>query len=181
MNDPKSGALDWYRPDPRAHLPLANFHVSHSLKKRLKKTKPECFSVNLAFERVIRHCADREETWLDERLINAFIKLNYLGFAHSVEVWQDETQQELSGGLYGLALGKAFFAESMFSRQTDGSKMALYELVRRMKLNEFTLLETQFLTPHLKSLGAAEISASEYDTLLAEALSEISVRKNLNL
>ncbi len=169
-----------YLPDPRAILPLDGFHVSRSLAKRARRVTAAQYSHNHAFEAVIRACAARKETWLDERLISAFVKLHHLGFAHSIEVWTGPEKESLWGGVYGLALGSAFFAESMFSAQRDGSKLALLNLVSRLRSNGFTLLETQFLTPHLASLGGIEISGEQYSLELSKAMESIAVKRSLD-
>jgi len=167
MSDPDTGEVNWYRPDPRAILPLEGFHCSHSLEKTLRK---QTFKVtyNTAFSDVMKLCSDRPEgSWISEEFLDAFGDMHRQGKAHSVEVWETE---KLVGGVYGVAVGGAFCAESMFYRRTNASKVALFHLVERLKNCRFTLLEVQFLTPHLKSLGAIEISDSEYEALLKKAL-----------
>ena len=124
-------------------------------------------SYDQAFQEVVLGCASRPDTWINEVFIDAYGQMFSLGLAHSVEVWHDG---RLVGGTYGVSLGGAFFAESKFHRMTDASKIALYHLVEKMKSGGFTLLECQFLTPHLKSLGAIEISNEDYLDLLAGAL-----------
>lgn len=166
MPEPKSGEIRWYRPDPRAVIPLDGFHISHSLQKKLKKSEFR-ISFNQAFAEVMQGCSEREETWINDEFRTAYGELHSLGLAHSVEVWRDE---QLVGGLYGLGLGAAFFAESMFHKVTDASKIALHHLVERLKAQGFVLLECQFLTPHLQSLGAIEISDREYMIQLRNAL-----------
>ncbi len=167
MCDPDSGETNWYRPDPRAILPLDGFHCSQSLARRLKKESWQ-ITRNQAFAEVMRHCADREEgSWISEEFIDAYTALQQSGRAHSLEVW---LAGKLVGGVYGVALGGGFFAESMFHRVTDGSKVALYHLVKRLGECGYVLLETQFLTPHLQSLGAIEIPDAEYEQRLKQAL-----------
>jgi len=157
----------WVEPKKRGILPLDKFHLSHSLAKTLKSGRFST-SVNRAFDDVLDGCADREETWINSIIRDAVIALHRVGHAHSIEVWADEA---LVGGLYGITLGRAFFGESMFSRATDASKVALAHLVARLRCGGYTLLDCQFITPHLASLGAVEISRSAYRALLASAVS----------
>jgi leucyl/phenylalanyl-tRNA--protein transferase len=158
MADTHYGETHWYSPDPRAILPLDSLKISRSLKQTIKKN---IFDIrfNTVFEKVIRGCAARDETWISEEIVQSYLELHKLGYAHSVESWQKE---KLAGGLYGVALGGAFFGESMFSLMKDASKVALAALVDRLKLNGFKLLDTQYITPHLKKYGAIEISRTEY-------------------
>lgn len=158
--------LFWVDPRRRGVLPIERFHISRSLARRLRRGG---FSVTIDtdFEGVIDGCADRPETWINPTIRALFTELHARGFAHSVEIWH---QGRLVGGVYGLALGGAFFAESMFSRESDGSKIALAYLVDRLRAGGFVLLDTQFLTPHLQSLGGEEISRAEYRRRLARAL-----------
>ncbi|NBT57835.1 leucyl/phenylalanyl-tRNA--protein transferase, partial [bacterium] len=153
MPNLKDETIEWYRPDPRAVLPLDQFHVSRSLRKVLNR---DVFSttLNKAFPEVVFQCANRPETWINAEFKRAYGELHHLGHAHSLEVWEGN---ELAGGVYGVQLGGAFFAESMFSLRDNASKVALYELSRHLKSQNFLLLEIQFLTPHLASLGAVEI------------------------
>lgn len=166
----ESSDVYWVEPERRGILPLASFHLSKSLAKTLKSG---CFttSVDRAFSDVIRLCGapapDREETWINPQIRNAMLSLHQLGHAHSVEVWADDT---LVGGLYGVRLGNAFFGESMFSRATDASKVALAHLVARLRRGGFMLLDCQFTTPHLASMGVIEISQKAYLALLASAV-----------
>jgi len=166
MASHRRGPIEWYSPDPRAIIPLDGLHVSRSLRRTLKRN---VFTVriNTAFESVIRACAGRAETWISEEIIAAYTELHHRGFAHSVESWHDE---QLVGGLYGVAIGGAFFGESMFSRMTDASKVALVHLVERLKRRGFTLLDTQFMTEHLRALGAIELPRRSYLRLLSKAL-----------
>lgn len=156
----------WYRPDPRAIIPLDGFHVSRSLQRRLRRGQ-FTYTFNLAFPEVMAGCSDRITTWINDEFKDAYSHLHQLGFAHSVEIWQDA---KLVGGVYGVAIGGAFFAESMFHRTTDASKAALYYLVQRLRNQGFSLLECQFLTPHLESLGATAISDEIYIQRLTTAL-----------
>lgn len=158
----------WFQPDPRAILPLYNFHVSHSLAKTLRRQLFE-IRFDTDFQGVMLGCADREEgTWISDQFIQVYCQLHRAGLAHSVEAWQ---QGKLVGGTYGVALRGAFMAESMFHRETDASKAALAGLVARLKARGCTLLDVQYLTPHLKSLGAIEISHEQYLIKLQSALS----------
>ena len=158
--------LFWVEPRNRAIIPLDGFHVSRSLRRTLRSGR---FTVthDRDFGGVIAACAERDETWINAELEHAMIALHGSGHAHSIEVWQDE---QLVGGLYGVKLGRAFFGESMFSRRTDASKVALAWLVARLKVGNFTLLDCQFMTEHLASLGAVSIPRETYVALLSAAL-----------
>lgn len=158
--------IHWVDPRRRGILPLDGFHVSRSLAKRIRSGVFRA-TVDTAFEAVVEACADRGETWISHRIQRLYAQLHALGFAHSVEVWEGEA---LVGGVYGVTLGAAFFGESMFSRATDASKAALAYAVHRLRAGGFQLFDTQFLTPHLASLGAVEISRADYHRKLAEAL-----------
>lgn len=161
------GEIGWFSPDPRGILPLdERFHIRHSLKKTLRKIPFE-IRFDTAFEEVIQSCAHRSETWISSRIADTYIHLHHQGHAHSVEAWKNE---QLVGGLYGLAIGGAFFGESMFSRVTDASKVALVALVERLRRNGFQLLDTQWSTPHLESFGGLEIPKPVYTDLLEKAL-----------
>jgi leucyl/phenylalanyl-tRNA--protein transferase len=156
----------WVEPKRRAILPLDNFRLSRSLRKVLRSGR---FTVtrDRAFAQVVACCAERAETWINPLIETSYADLHARGHAHSVEVWQDEA---LVGGLYGVRLGGAFFGESMFSAATDASKVALAWLVARLRAGGFSLLDCQFMTDHLASLGAVEISQTRYLELLAGAL-----------
>jgi leucyl/phenylalanyl-tRNA---protein transferase len=160
----------WVEPKRRAILPLDEFHVSQSLAKTIRQDRYRV-TADTAFADIIRKCAeatqDRDATWINTDIENAFIDLHQRGMAHSVECWHGDT---LVGGLYGLAMGRAFFGESMFSRATDASKVALAWLVARLRPGGFVLLDCQFMTDHLASLGAIEISQSAYLKRLEMAL-----------
>ena len=162
-----AGDIFWVEPRSRAIIPLADFHLSRSLAKKVRSGK---FTVtrDRAFHEVLLACADREETWINQVIERATLGLHAVGHAHSVECWHDG---ELVGGLYGVKLGRAFFGESMFSRMTDASKVALAWLVARLKVGHFGLLDCQFITPHLESLGAMTVSRDHYVGLLSTALS----------
>ena len=165
----------WVEPKVRAIIPLDSLHISKSLAKAIRKDRFRVTS-DAAFADVIRLCAEatpiRNETWINGDIEQAFCNLHADGMAHSVEVWDDrEGQPRLVGGLYGLQIGRAFCGESMFSRATDASKVALVWLVARMRLGSFSLLDCQFMTDHLASLGAIEVSQDEYMARLGQALS----------
>ncbi len=167
MADSRDAAeLFWVEPRSRAILPLDSFYVSRSLRKVLRSGR---FVVTLDrdFAGVLAACADREETWINAEIEQAVLALHASGHAHSVEVWKDG---QLVGGLYGVKLGRAFFGESMFSNERDASKVALAWLVARLKVGGFTLLDCQFMTPHLASLGAVSVPRSTYVALLSGAL-----------
>jgi leucyl/phenylalanyl-tRNA--protein transferase len=159
-------SIEWFSPDPRAILPLEKFHVPQTLQRVLKKGLFE-IKINERFGQVLRACARREDTWINREIMQSYEQLHTLGFAHSVETWSDG---KLAGGLYGVAIGGAFFGESMFHRVTDASKVALVGLVERLRSRKFVLLDTQWSTPHLARFGAKEISRSHYLRLLGQAV-----------
>ena len=163
--------LFWVDPRRRGILPLDSFHVARRLRRVVRQRIFEIRCDN-AFEDVIRACAEASEkrpnTWINDEIVGLYTALFTRGAAHSVESWRDG---KLVGGLYGVSLGAAFFGESMFSAETDASKVALVHLVARLRLGGFRLLDTQFLTPHLARFGGIEISRTRYHRLLAEALS----------
>jgi len=161
-----SDEIFWFNPEKRGVMPLGGLHISRSLRKvmrarRFKVTANQCFS------EVMAACADREETWINPEITALYTELHALGHAHSVEVWDGST---LAGGLYGVSLGAAFFGESMFSRQSNTSKIALVGLVARLQLGGYGLLDMQFITPHLASLGGVEILREDYAEQLESAL-----------
>ena len=162
----ESEDIYWVDPRKRGILPLNGFHLSRSLRKRLLRFDYRV-RVDTAFDEVLDICAERPETWINATIRELFQQLHRMGYAHSVEVWMDDG---LVGGLYGLQLGAAFFGESMFSRQRDGSKIALAWLVARLKQGNFTLLDTQFTTDHLESMGARAVPRAHYLDLLDRAL-----------
>ncbi len=164
MPDPETQEILWYHPDPRAVLPLDGFHCSHSLRRSLKR-----FTVTYdrTFTEVMRACGDREETWITDEFVAVYGEMHRLGLAHSVEIWENE---RLVGGTYGVSIGGAFFAESKFHRARDASKAAIYYLVEALNEGGYRLLEVQFLTDHLQTLGAVAIPASEYMKRLGVAL-----------
>jgi leucyl/phenylalanyl-tRNA--protein transferase len=157
----------WVEPKRRAVIPLDGLKVSHSLRKTIRSDRFEV-SADRHFEEVIRRCADRPETWINTPIEESFVRLHALGFAHSIEC---RHQGALVGGLYGVALGRAFFGESMFSAETDASKVALAWLVARLKVGGYSLLDCQFMTEHLRTLGAVEITKKDYLGLLSDAVS----------
>ena len=158
----------WVDPRRRGVLPLAGFHLSRSLRRRMKQGSYQV-DLNADFAAVVDACADRDETWINAEIRALYGKLHAMGHAHSLEIRHDG---RLTGGVYGVAVGGAFFGESMFSRATDASKLALAHLVDHLRLCGFTLFDTQFITPHLQSLGALEISRAQYHALLQEALQQ---------
>ncbi len=161
------GSIQWFSPDPRAIIELDAFHEPGNIAQLRRSGRFE-IRIDTAFEDVIRACADRPEgTWISEPIVKAYCQLHRLGTAHSVESWREGT---LEGGLYGVALGGAFFGESMFYRSTDASKVALAALVERLRERGYQLLDIQFLTPHLAKFGAVEISRDDYTRRLKKAL-----------
>ena len=159
-------SIEWFSPDPRAILPLDGFHVPHAL-RRLLRNNPFETTIDTAFSEVIHGCAKRRDTWINREIIESYTRLYQLGHAHSVEAWK---QGKLAGGLYGVAVGGAFFGESMFHRVTDASKVALVALVEHLRARKFVLLDTQWLTPHLQQFGGIEISRNHYLRLLRRAV-----------
>jgi leucyl/phenylalanyl-tRNA--protein transferase len=168
--DADSDELYWFDPERRGVLPLDGMHVPRSLRRAVRR---RIFEVrcDTAFRETVEACAepgpDRERTWINGRIVGLYTELFRLGHAHSVECWRDG---RLVGGLYGVSLGSAFFGESMFSRETDASKVALVHLVARLRAGGYTLLDTQFVTEHLGRFGAVEIPRAEYRRRLADAL-----------
>ena len=169
-DEDKPDSLNWYDPDPRGVLPLNGFHLPRRLRRTVLSGR-FAVSVNTDFPAVMRGCAasapGRETTWINAPITRIFCALHTMGFAHSVEC---RLEGVLVGGLYGVALGGAFFGESMFSTATDASKVALVHLVARLRLCGFILLDTQFGTSHLSSFGGEEIPAADYKTMLARAV-----------
>lgn len=165
------GRLRWFSPDPRAVLPLEGFHVSRTLGQLWRQGRFE-IRTDTRFEEVVRACAapreaDDDGSWISRRIARAYGRLHELGLAHSIEAWRDGA---LCGGLYGVALGGAFFGESMFHHVRDASKIALVGLVERLRAGGFTLLDCQFQTPHLSRFGVVEIPRDDYLTRLKVAL-----------
>lgn len=163
-------ALYWIDPDKRGIFPLDGLHISRRLKRSVRAAPFE-IRFDSDFDAVLDGCSEnqpgRTTTWINRRIRSLYGQLFRMGFCHTVECWRDD---KLVGGLYGVHIGAAFFGESMFSRERDASKIALVHLVARLKAGGFKLLDTQFVTPHLKSLGAIEIGRDEYHVLLEEAL-----------
>lgn len=166
-----AGDIFWVEPRNRAIIPLDEFHLSHSLAKRVRSDR-YIVTRDKAFHQVLLACADRSETWINSIIERATLGLHAVGHAHSIECWHDG---DLVGGLYGVKLGRAFFGESMFSIMTDASKVALAWLVARLRVGHFTLLDCQFITPHLASLGATTVDRDRYVGLLGAALSSAGV------
>lgn len=166
------GELYWFDPDPRAILPLEAFHAPRRLARTVGQGLFE-IRVDSAFSDVMRGCAapapGREDTWIGEAFVEAYTRLHELGYAHSVEAWQEG---RLVGGLYGVAINSFFAGESMFSRVADASKVALVHLVERLQARGFMLLDVQFMTEHLRRFGAIEIARQEYRKRLAHALAK---------
>jgi leucyl/phenylalanyl-tRNA--protein transferase len=156
----------WHKPEMRGIIPLDNYHIPKNL-RRLYNKKPFILKMDSAFEAVMRACSEREETWISEEIISHYVQLHKLGFAHSFECWN---KGELVGGLYGVSIGKAFFGESMFFRQTNASKIALIFLLEILTENDFLLLDTQYLNDHLKQFGGIEIESEKYMALLDIAI-----------
>ncbi|MEP3345311.1 MAG: leucyl/phenylalanyl-tRNA--protein transferase [Litoreibacter sp.] len=159
-------SLFWLDPQLRGVMPLDQFHISKSLRKTIRR-EPYQIKIDTDFAGVIEGCADREETWINTQIFSIYMDLFQAGYAHSVEVWEGD---DLVGGAYGVSLMGAFFGESMFSRRTDTSKIAMAYLVSRLKTGGYTLLDTQFLTPHLASMGGIEIPRASYRRALRAAL-----------
>ena len=159
-------SIAWFSPDPRAIIPLEEFHVPHAL-RRIARKKVFEVKIDNRFGEVIRACAKRKDTWINAEIIESYEHLHELGYAHSVEAWRNN---KLAGGLYGVAVGGAFFGESMFHRVTDASKVALVALVEHLRAQKFTLLDTQWITPHLKQFAAIEISRERYLKMLHRAV-----------
>src|SRR5438270_6107155 len=159
-------SIGWFSPDPRAVIVLERFHVPHGLSRVARKKVFE-IKIDNRFGEVIRGCAKRKDTWINREIIESYEELHVLGHAHSVEAW---LEGKLAGGLYGVAVGGAFFGESMFHRIRDASKMALLALVEHLRARKFALLDTQWLTPHLVQFGALEIPRDHYLKLLRRAV-----------
>ncbi|MFT6452185.1 MAG: leucyl/phenylalanyl-tRNA--protein transferase [Halocynthiibacter sp.] len=156
----------WVDPRHRGIFELESFHISRTLARRIK-AEPFGITLNKDFSAVVRGCADRKETWINQQIFDLYEQLHEMGYAHSLEIWDGDA---LVGGVYGVAIGGAFFGESMFSRRKDASKIALAYLVDRLRLTGFSLFDTQFITPHLASLGAIEIPRAAYKKRLEKAL-----------
>lgn len=168
MYEEDYNAVLWHNPDPRAIFDLSN--LKKMPRSIVKNALKESFYIKLdeQFEQVMRKCADREETWIIEKMIEVYSELHKLGFAHSLEVYNKS--DELVGGLYGLSIGGAFFGESMFNTVPDASKFALFKLIEHLQKQNYLLLDSQYLNPHTQSLGAFNIPASHFKRLLRDAL-----------
>jgi leucyl/phenylalanyl-tRNA--protein transferase len=190
MASSRDGEVRWYSPDPRAILPLDEFHASQSLMRRYRSGRYR-ITTDKAFRQVITHCSgprkDDGDTWINEEIIDSFDQLNQMGYAHSIESWlptenptgpRDDTNPEMDsnwrlvGGLYGLSLGGAFMGESMFSTETDASRVCLVYLVEHMRERGHTLLDVQFNNEHMQQFGVAEISRDDYLEKLSKALTQ---------
>ena len=163
-----SSNIFWCNPIVRAIIPISKLHISRSLRRLCNKKTFE-FSINHDFATTIANCANREQTWINKSIIANYKELHELGYAHSIEVWEDK---KLKGGLYGVAIGKVFFAESMFSKSANGSKIALIALMGVLSLNKFLLLDVQFMTDHLKTMGAKDVSRKLFLNLLEKSISQ---------
>jgi leucyl/phenylalanyl-tRNA--protein transferase len=170
LGEEQGGEIGWFSPDPRGIIPLDTFSIPRRLARVIRQKRFE-IRFDSAFESVMRACAaDRDEgTWISEEIIESYVALHERGLAHSVEAWREG---KLVGGLYGVHLGAAFFGESMFHTETDASKVALAALVDRLRERGFTLLDTQWITPHLAQFGAVEIPKEQYLSRLSEALAK---------
>lgn len=172
----EDGELHWLAPDPRAIIELGGFRTTRSLRMAVRHGVFE-LTVNRSFEEILHGCARRSEgTWISAEIHEAYATLHRMGFAHSVEVWQDGA---LAGGLYGVSIGGAFFGESMFYRVTNASKVAMVHLVERLRAHGFSLLDVQFMTDHLRRFGAIEIPRLDYETRLAQAVRQSCSFANL--
>ena len=156
----------WISPEVRGVIPLNKFHISKSLRRSIVK-RDYNIKINTDFLGVIKNCADRPESWINSDILKAYSNLFNLGFCHSIEVWEND---DLIGGIYGLAIKRAFFGESMFSKRSNASKIALAYLVSRLKYGGFLLFDVQFQSEHLKTLGAIEVLKANYQDLLKNAL-----------
>lgn len=168
MAESRYGHIYWHSPDPRAIFPIKSIKPSKSMRKKLKSGLFQ-YSINRNFNFVIQSCSEREETWINEEIIEVYAQLHLEGYAHSIEVWQNN---EIVGGLYGIAIGAAFFGESMFNFVSDASKAAFYFLVHRLNILNFELLDSQYLNPFTAQLGAIEIKRDDYMKLLKSAISK---------
>lgn len=176
MAETRNGTVNWYSPDPRAILPLDQFHVSKSLRRRLKNNPFE-ITHDQAFREVMTLCAKprgyERDTWINDEIISGYSELHEMGLAHSVEAWQEESgERKLVGGLYGVTIGGAYFGESMFSRATDASKVCLAHLVDHMNDRGYTLLDVQFNSSHMAQFGVIDIPRDDYLKLLRMAIQQ---------
>ena len=162
----------WINPKKRGVIPINDFKISKSLKKEIKRNKFK-ITINEDFNEVIKNCAKktkvRPTTWINKEIIKLYSNLHSIGHAHSIEAWY---QNKLVGGLYGVSLGSAFFGESMFSKMSNASKICLVHLIANLRIKKFRLLDTQFINPYLKKLGAIEIAKKEYLKMLGDSLNK---------
>lgn len=165
MADEKTNKINWYMPELRTIIPVDKFNYPRSLRKFLQKNNYET-RFDTEFIKVVNHCADRDSTWISQKLIEAYLRLKKLGYVHTVETWENNN---LIGGLYGVTFRGAFFGESMFSKKSQASKSALINLLFHLQEKNFALLDVQFLTSHLKMFGAIEIGMEQYSDLLNTA------------
>jgi leucyl/phenylalanyl-tRNA--protein transferase len=165
----RGGPLGWWAPVSRGVIPLDGLHVSRSLRRSIRRFS---VTVDAGFTEVMWACADRRrpDGWIDDSFVEAYTRLHELGWAHSIEVWSDEPEPRVVGGVYGVAIGGLFAGESMFHTETDASKVALVALVERLRAGGGTLFDVQWRTPHLASLGAIEIPRDDYTRQLADAI-----------
>ena len=161
-NSADDDSVMWVSPKSRGIIPLENLHISKSLRRKLSSEKYHS-TFNKDFFKVVSHCRNRKETWINNILVDSYIELHKKKFAHSVEIWLGE---ELVGGLFGVSIGACFFGESMFSLKNDGSKLALVSIINRLNSYGYKLFDTQFFTPHLGSMGGIEISKIKYEKIL---------------
>jgi leucyl/phenylalanyl-tRNA--protein transferase len=164
MADEITGFINWYLPEIRTIIPLDNYNIPRSLNKILKENRFE-IRYDYDFPQVVKGCADRDQTWISQRLIDAYIDIYKLGYVHTVETWENGN---LVGGLYGISYMGAFFGESMFSKVAQASKAALVKLLEHLNEKNYAMLDVQYMTPHLKMFGAIEISFEEFNKLLQD-------------
>ncbi len=165
----KSKEIFWVKPKERGIIPIGKLHISKNLKKFVKN-KTFRISINTCFQLVVKNCADRPETWINNTLINIYQELYRNGHAHSIEVWLND---KLIGGLFGIAFGSCFCGESMYSSEINGSKLALIATMYRLRYNKFKLFDTQFPTDHLRSMGGLTIPQEEYEKLLSTSVDDL--------
>ena len=166
MAKSKNGPIEWFSPDPRCIIPIEEFHVPRSLRRLVERSVFQ-ITANVAFSTVISACARRQDTWISPEIVRAYTELHAMGYAHSIEAWLDE---RCVGGLYGVAIGAAFFGESMFSEFPNASKVCLVHLVQLLRQRGCKLLDSQIINDHIAQFGAIEISRDEYLVRLREAL-----------
>lgn len=172
----ESTEIQWVRPKWRGIIPLHSFHISRSLARSIKRAEYSV-KINSDFSQTVFLCAHRDETWINDTLFRLYKELHQRGYAHSLEIWQND---KIIGGVFGIALGGSFFGESMFSRKRDASKIALSWLIHRLIHGGFDLFDTQFITPHLETLGAIEVSDIEYQNMLQASQKKIASFRSPN-